>query len=143
MSAMRDNGLTILVTGIVRNVASTIERDVIIIERALRNFHSIKWFLVESDSTDETIDKLTSLSSRNENFKFTTLGQIQKAEDPRTVAMARARNRYLAEIRENTEYGGVDLIAISDFNGLNNKLTETNKIKDKDNNKNPSKTTNQ
>ncbi len=124
MSATRDNGLTILVTGIVRNVASTIERDVIIIEKALINFHSIKWFLVESDSTDKTIDKLTSLSSRNENFKFTTLGQIQKAEDPRTVAMARARNRYLAEIRENTEYGDVDLIAISDFNGLNNKLTE-------------------
>jgi hypothetical protein len=124
VSATRDNGLTILVTGIVRNVASTIERDVINIEKALRDFHSIKWFLVESDSADQTIDQLTSLSSRNENFRFTTLGQIQKIGEPRTVAMAEARNRYLREMRENTEYKGIDLLAISDFNGLNSKLTE-------------------
>jgi len=124
VSATRDNGMTILVTGIVRNVASTIERDVLVIERALRNFHSIKWFLVESDSDDETIDQLSSLSSKQENFRFATLGRIQNAGEPRTIAMAKARNRYLAEIKENTEYRDIDLLAISDFNGLNRKLTE-------------------
>lgn len=123
VSAITDNGLTILVTGIVRNVASTIERDVIVIEKALRDFRSVTWFLVESDSTDRTIGRLTSLSSRNENFRFTSLGEIQKTGEPRTVAMAKARNRYLQEIRENSDYQAIDLLAISDFNGLNNKLT--------------------
>jgi hypothetical protein len=124
VSATRDNGLTILVAGIVRNVASTIERDVTVIEKALREFRSVKWFLVESDSADKTVDHLTSLSSRKENFRFTTLGQIQKVGVPRTVAMAQARNRYLQEIRGNFDYQDIDLLAISDFNGLNNKLTD-------------------
>jgi len=56
VQAMRDNGMSILVTGIVRNVSSTIERDIYNIERALSDFHSIKWFLVESDSEDDTVD---------------------------------------------------------------------------------------
>lgn len=124
VSSARDNGLTILVTGIVRNVASTIERDMVVIEKALSDFRTVKWFLVESDSTDKTLDQLTSLSSKNEKFSFTTLGQIQQAGEPRTVAMAKARNRYLQEIRENSDFKAIDFLAISDFNGLNNKLTQ-------------------
>lgn len=122
MSAIRDNGLTILVTGIVRNVASTIERDVISIENALGDFRSVMWFLVESDSEDTTLEQLKSLSSANDKFRFTTLGQIQNLGEPRTVGMAKARNRYLQELKENTEYQTVDILAISDFNGLNSKL---------------------
>lgn len=123
MSVMRDNGLTILVTGIVRNVASTIERDVIVIESALRDFRSIKWFLVESNSEDTTLDQLTSLSSKNDKFRFTTLGTIQSLGESRTVGMAKARNRYLRELKEYADYHNIDVLAISDFNGLNSKLT--------------------
>ena len=123
MSAIRDNGMTILVTGIVRNVASTIERDVNSIENALRDFRSVKWFLVESDSEDTTLEQLNSLSSKNDKFRFTSLGKIQSPGEPRTIGMARARNRYLQELRDNTDYQAVDILAISDFNGLNSKLT--------------------
>jgi hypothetical protein len=124
VSAMRDNGLTILVTGIVRNVASTIERDVFVIQRALSNFHTVKWFLVESDSEDKTVDQLSKISLTNKNFRFTSLGSIQNLALPRTVGMAKARNRYLQELREHPEYQSVDILAVSDFNGLNRKLTQ-------------------
>lgn len=123
MSAIRKNDMSVLVTGIVRNVALTIERDMTVIEQALQDFRSIKWFLVESDSSDFTIEKLKDISSINENFSFVTLGKIQKAGQSRTVAMAKARNRYLEEIRENPDYLSIDILAISDFNGLNKKLT--------------------
>lgn len=123
MSDIRDNKLTILVTGIVRNVASTIEHDVIVIEKALRDFHSIKWFLVESDSEDDTLNQLTSLSQKYDNFRFTTLGIIQNPAESRTVGMAKARNRYLQELKENADYHNVDILAVSDFNRVNSKLT--------------------
>ena len=124
MSDMRDNELTILVTGIVRNVASTIEHDVVVIERALKDFHSIKWFLVESDSEDDTLNQLTFLSTKYENFRFTSLGIIQNPAGSRTVGMAKARNRYLEELKENADYQTVDVLAVSDFNGVNSKLTQ-------------------
>ena len=123
MSDIRDNKLTILVTGIVRNVASTIEHDVIVIEKALEDFHSIKWFLVESDSEDDSVSQLEYLSTKYENFRFTTLGLIQNPAESRTVGMAKARNRYLQELKENADYQNVDILAVSDFNRVNSKLT--------------------
>jgi hypothetical protein len=123
VQAMRDNGMSILVTGIVRDVSSTIERDIYNIERALSDFHSIKWFLVESDSEDDTVDKLAHLSQNNENLNFTSLGKIQNLPISRTVGMAKARNRYLQELKENPTYSSIDILAISDFNGLNSELT--------------------
>ena len=123
MSDIRDNKLTILVTGIVRNVASTIEHDVIVIEKALEDFHSIKWFLVESDSEDDSVSQLEYLSTKYENFRFATLGLIQNPAESRTVGMAKARNRYLQELKENADYQNVDILAVSDFNRVNSKLT--------------------
>lgn len=123
MSGVRDNGMTILVTGIVRDVASTINQDVDLIEGALRDFHSVKWFLVESDSADNTVDQLDSLSLERDDFSYTSLGKIQNSVESRTVGMAKARNRYLKELRENPKYQVIDIIAVADFNGLNSKLT--------------------
>jgi glycosyltransferase involved in cell wall biosynthesis len=125
VSDLLDNKLTILVVGIVRNVALTIEKDKTIIESALKDFRSIKWFLVESDSDDHTLSKLEALSKKDDNFRFESLGKIQSRSEPRTVALARARNRYLLEIKENEIYKAVDFLAISDFNGLNKKLSQT------------------
>jgi hypothetical protein len=113
-----------MVTGIVRNIASTIEHDVFVIERALRDFHSIKWFLVESDSEDDSVSQLEYLSTKYENFRFTSLGIIQNPAESRTVGMAKARNRYLQELKENANYQTVDVLAVSDFNGVNSKLTQ-------------------
>jgi hypothetical protein len=123
MSGVRDNGMTILVTGIVRDVASTIHQDVDLIEGALRDFHSVKWFLVESDSEDNTVDQLDSLSLERDDFSYTSLGKIQNSVESRTVGMAKARNRYLKELKENPKYQVIDIIAVADFNGLNSKLT--------------------
>lgn len=124
MSNIRDNKLTILVTGIVRNVASTIEHDIVVIEKALEDFHSIQWFLVESDSEDDSVSQLEYLSTKYENFRFTSLGIIQNPAESRTVGMAKARNRYLQELKENANYQTVDVLAVSDFNGVNSKLTQ-------------------
>jgi hypothetical protein len=38
--------------------------------------------------------------------------------------MALARNRYLKEIRESAKYQNVDLVAVVDFNGLNNLISK-------------------
>lgn len=123
MPNVSNNELTILVAGIVKNVANTIQQDFSTIQKCLADFYEVKWFLVESDSEDDTIDVLKSLSQSNNSFRFVSLGKIQKAEHPRTIGMAIARNKYLQELRENSEYKNIDILAVADFNGLNSKLT--------------------
>ena len=53
-----------------------------------------------------------------------SLGALQKSNESRTIGMSLARNRYLSEIRLSDNFSQVDLVAIADFNGLNNKLNE-------------------
>lgn len=117
------NQKTIIVMGIVRNVFNSIEKDVSIIKKALKNFKEVHWFLVESDSSDESVSKLKEISERESNFSFVSLGKIQNSSNSRTIGLSTARNRYLSELRENPKYKTLDYIAVSDFNGLNNKLS--------------------
>ena len=118
------NKKTILVVGIVKNIYKSIEKDIANIENALKIFKTVNWFLVESDSKDQSIKKLEEIAKKKSNFQFVSLGALQKSNESRTIGMSLARNRYLSEIRLSDNFSQVDLVAIADFNGLNNKLNE-------------------
>lgn len=116
------NQMSILVTGIVRDISETIEKDIQVIQNALQNFREIHWFLVESNSQDQSVAALQNLSMNKPNFSYVSLGRAQDTIGSRTIGMALARNRYLTEIRNNATYTAIDLVAVADFNGLNDKL---------------------
>ena len=118
------NKKTILVVGIVKDIYKSIEKDIANIENALKIFKTVNWFLVESDSKDQSIKKLEEIAKKKSNFQFVSLGALQKSNESRTIGMSLARNRYLSEIRLSDNFSQVDLVAIADFNGLNNKLNE-------------------
>ena len=118
------NKKTILVVGIVKDIYKSIEKDIANIENALKIFKTVNWFLVESDSKDQSIKKLEEIAKKKSNFQFVSLGALQKSNESRTIGMSLARNRYLSEIRLSDNFSQVDLVAIADFNGLNNELNE-------------------
>jgi glycosyltransferase involved in cell wall biosynthesis len=116
-------GSTIAVVGIVKNIEKNIKQDVRRIESALSRFENIKWFLVESNSTDDSQKVLRKLSETYENFHFITIssGSIQES---RILGMADGRNRYLQELRENQTFFDCEYVAVADFNGLNDLLNQ-------------------
>lgn len=68
--------------------------------RAFSGFTSVQWFLVESDSTDASILKMQSISERNPNFEWCSLGNIDKPDLSRTERLSIARNRYVREVKK-------------------------------------------
>ena len=58
----------IVIIGIVRNIANTFLEDYSWFSKALKNFRSVNWFLLESDSEDNTLNILKSTSDLNSNF---------------------------------------------------------------------------
>jgi hypothetical protein len=120
----RTNNINVAVVGIVKDIETTIGEDYSKLNESLSFFNKVKWFLVESDSQDATVRLLNEIRKSDPNFNFVSLGKLQTGTAQRTVGMAAARNRYLHEIRENSEYEDVDFIVIADFNGLNNLINK-------------------
>ncbi len=116
---------SVLIVGIVRNVEKSIHKDYFRLSNSFSNFKQVSWFLVESDSTDRSVEILKSLASNNGNFEFVSLGNLQDLIPERTQRMAFARNRYLEEAKK--KYSDTDLIVVADFNNLN-KLVNSEKV---------------
>ncbi len=113
----------VAIVGIVRDVEETILEDYQKLKHSLSIFGGIKWFLVESDSSDNSLQSLSEIRKSNSDFDFVSLGKIRELGVSRTVAMAKSRNRYLLELRENERFTDIDFVVVADFNGLNNLIS--------------------
>jgi hypothetical protein len=107
-----------LVAGLVRNCGNYLTKDVMRIKRALAEVDTLSWFLVESDSDDNSIDVLRELTVEIERFRFVSLGNLRETLPQRTNRIAHCRNVYLKELYENELYSAVDFVAIADFDGI-------------------------
>lgn len=105
-----------LIVGLARNCARTIGDDV---RRLAQAAGAAKWFIVESDSADDSVARLEQLQATVPGFRFVSLGQLQPAIPGRTDRIAHCRNRYLQEIAENPEYADIDFVVVADFDNLN------------------------
>ena len=112
---------SILVVGIVRDVQSTLMLDIKRLDEALAEFSKVSYFLVESDSTDLSVNVLSLLKSEKVNFNYESLGNLESKISVRSERLAFARNRYLLEIRK-LKYSKTRFVIVADFNNLNNLL---------------------
>ena len=112
----------ILLVGTVSNVAKTIEKELKVVLKALSIFNSIEVFLVESDSTDETVKILKNIALNNSNVKFIALGKLKDKYPHRIARIAYCRNIYVKYIRDNNSFGKWDYVAVADLDGMNFKL---------------------
>lgn len=115
--------MNILITGIVRNCAKTIQREYELLNHAFSGCKNINWFLVESDSTDNSIECLEALSHSNTLFKYESLGILGGQIPDRTERLAHCRNRYLSEILKS-DYQHIDYIVIADLDFANKLITK-------------------
>jgi hypothetical protein len=114
----------ILVVGLVRDCAHKVKNDVNKIRKSLNLFRDIYWLLIESDSSDQSIEILGELSVKIKNFRFISLGSLKINLHRKTERLAFCRNAYLKEIYENSIYNTIDYVVVADFDGLNSHITE-------------------
>ena len=106
-----------MVVGTVRNCELTLEKNIALFRDLFTYFDETHFFIVESDSSDETILELKKIEDKYENFKFISLGQLEKRYPSRTERIALCRNYYLDEIRMSNEGRKADYICVVDLDG--------------------------
>ena len=114
--------IPIYVGGVIRNVNETIEIEIQTVLGAISDFHKIFWYLVESDSDDDTPVILEKLSRKYLNFNYVSLGNLQTSVPLRTERLALCRNKYMDYL--DMSLSGNEFIMVVDLDGANSGLTK-------------------
>lgn len=115
---------TILLAGPVRNASAQIDNDFEHLLASLNQFKKVFCFVVESDSTDDTIARLERFSQQFPNFSFVSVGQLSKKLSKRTDRIAYCRNLIIDAVAQDPKYVDVDFIAMADMDGMNGLITQ-------------------
>jgi glycosyltransferase involved in cell wall biosynthesis len=114
----------VLLVGTVSNVSSILEIELNRVLNALQYFSEIDIYLVESDSTDSTLQILRSLSRKMSNFSFVTLGKLSPYIPNRIERLRYCRNTYVEHIRGQYSKENLEYVIVADLDGMNSKLNE-------------------
>jgi glycosyltransferase involved in cell wall biosynthesis len=112
--------MSILVVGCARNIESKISESISILQNCFEKFGHVSFFIVESDSSDKTVEVLESLQAKYD-LKFVTYGNIQHRFPKRTERIAFCRNRCIQHINEIAT--NEIFVVVADLDGINNELT--------------------
>ncbi len=108
-----------VVVGMARNCERHLETDIARLAAALAGARSVRWLVIESDSTDTTPACLQRLQQARPGFHYKSLGQLAERIPSRPMRIAHCRNAALAELRGNPAFAGVDYVVMADLDGLN------------------------
>ncbi len=112
----------IVVAATVRDVADNIEASVDILQQSLQDFAIVSWYIVESDSNDDTGKVLFDLSQRIPNFHYEELGALRTHFPARTERIAYCRNKYIEAFEEDPRFFDADYLCVADMDGVINGL---------------------
>jgi glycosyltransferase involved in cell wall biosynthesis len=112
----------VLIVGLVRNCEPSLESEVETLRASFEDFKNVSFFLVESDSTDGSLEALRELATRIPNFQFLSLGNLRQSISDRIERIAHCRNAYLDYVRTTSKK--FDYVVVADLDGVNNLLTK-------------------
>jgi hypothetical protein len=115
---MSSAALELAVVGVARNCARSIARDLGVLERATQEFGRVHFLIVESDSTDGTVELLRRLELRHSALRHISLGRMSEQHPLRTVRIAHCRNSYLDAIARDPRYTAVTHVLMVDLDGV-------------------------
>lgn len=116
----------VLIVGLARNCAKTLPATVHKLAAAMPPFRAVRWMVVESDSSDDTVTELQRLCDTISGFEYRTLGQLAERMPERTERLAHCRNVYLdhlAQLNARGPHAHTGFLFIADLDGVNNELT--------------------
>ena len=123
MSREDPTTLDVVICGVARNCARSIERDLSTLTRAASLFRRVQMLVVESDSSDNTLALLQAMSARNPHLRCISLGHLRQQHPKRTERIAMARNACLDEVAANPIYATASHMIMVDLDGMCRHLT--------------------
>ena len=115
---------SVLVVGTVSNVARTLKKEMQVVLKALSVFDYVGVCLIESDSTDNTVQVLETLKFGIPNFEYISCNNLRSKIPTRIERIRYCRNIYTQYIRKNFQKKKWDYILVIDFDGMNFALSK-------------------
>ena len=115
----------IIIAGTISNVSRTIQKELKRVSEAFGDHCIVEIILVESDSTDNTIQIVTSLKEKFQNINLISLGDLKDKMPDRISRIRFCRQKYVERIRKIIKHDSIDYVAIVDLDGMNNLLSST------------------
>lgn len=107
------------VLGVVRDGARHLARDLATLRRATAGFAACQFLIVESDSSDRTVELLRAEQQRDATgFDYLSLGRTRDAHPLRTDRIARARNAALERLASEPRYADITHVLWADLDGV-------------------------
>lgn len=106
------------VVGVARNCTRSLRRDVQRLGQAIRACGSVRFLIIESDSTDGTVAQLQALKTERAGFDFISLGEQRQAHPKRTDRIAHCRNAYLEALATDPGLAQVTHVLVADMDGV-------------------------
>jgi hypothetical protein len=117
---------SIVVAGAARNCGKFIATDIERLQIALTGWKKVQFIIIESDSSDDTLEKLEQLKQSIEGFHYISMGELKCQIPKRTERLAFCRNRYLEELKSNEVFQDAEYVLVTDLDGTNELLTREN-----------------
>jgi len=114
---------SIVIAGLARNCEQTIQKEVATLNKAFSVFQTIKWIIVESDSSDNTVNRVIELQEKYD-IVLISLGDLENSYPSRTHRIAYCRNQYLDYIEKHNILDTCDYLVVADLDGVNKKITK-------------------
>lgn len=111
----------VLICGVVRNCGRHLERHVQNLSEIFSSLCEFDWYVIESDSSDSTVDILHCIAKENPRFAYRSMGHLRSKIESRTERIAHCRNVYLEYFRATPgKYSHLVVVDLDDVNkGLN------------------------
>jgi len=110
-----------LVVGLARNVGNVFEKNFEALSSAMSVFDSVCYYVVESDSSDNTLEIFHLIKLKSPNFDFVSLGNLSDQLPNRVDRIVHCRNAYLDYFFEHRDK--FDYLIVADLDGVNEGLS--------------------
>ena len=109
--------------GVVRNGGRRLVRSLNQLRRATSTFRNVHALIIESDSSDNTLETLSQQAKSWHALHYASAGRLAERMPLRTERIAHCRNIYLDELRVNPRYAAVSHVIVADLDRVCHDIT--------------------
>ncbi|MDE2396069.1 MAG: hypothetical protein KGL43_19450 [Burkholderiales bacterium] len=114
-----DPSADLVFVGLARDCEASLHNAVTQLSAVAPPARRVRWFVVESDSSDATVRVLERLEATHEGFAFRSLGSLRDRLPARTQRIAHCRNACLDWLREQADLAPSSHVIVADLDGVN------------------------
>jgi hypothetical protein len=112
----------VLIVGLVRDCEETFQKEYKRLLKACSSLQVLNAFFVESDSSDNSVELLQTLSNDISGLQFESYGSLEMKIPHRIERIRFCRNRYVDFIRNNYREDEIDFVIVADMDGINSAI---------------------